>query len=83
MTTKYERLTTKLGMTQQGAARFFGISMRQSRRYVSGEEPNVPDAIMMLLSLMVERKIEPDLVRQIAKLPAVVVGDARMKAEVD
>lgn len=85
MKTRYQKLVDALDMTQQGAARFLGISPRHSRRYYSGEvlDEEVPEVILMLLALMVKKNIKPDLVRRIADLPAVVVGDARVKADAE
>jgi hypothetical protein len=65
-------------MTQMGAARFFGVDGRQSRRWASGQW-DAPLPVIMVLALMVRFRIEPDNVRKIANLPPVKVGDMRFK----
>lgn len=47
-----------LGMTQVGAGRFFGVSPRTARRFVSGETKISP-AIVMLLRGMLDRDEVP------------------------
>jgi hypothetical protein len=79
-TTKYQTLIDKLGMTQSGAARFLNVAGKSSRRWASGDIPDVPAANMMLLALMAHLKIAPDKVRKLAGLPPVNVGDMRYSA---
>jgi hypothetical protein len=75
--TEYRDLLEKLGMTQQGAARFFGVSGRSSRRFASGDD--IPPAIELLLRVMVAKKLTPEAVYKIAglKLPETGFSDPR------
>ena len=52
----YERALVELGLNQSSAARFLGISGRQSRRYVAGDA-NVPPPIALLLRALIAHGI--------------------------
>lgn len=55
---QYRKALDDLGMSQQGAAEFFGIALRTSQGYALDEYP-VPEAIAKLLRLMVRLKLDP------------------------
>lgn len=55
---QYRAALAALGLSQAGAATFFGISLRTSQGYALGEYP-VPEAITKLLRLMIRLKIVP------------------------
>jgi len=57
---EYAALIAKLGLSQQGAARFLRIGTRTSRRWIAGEA-RIPYHVGLLLDLMVQHKIEPDI----------------------
>ncbi len=65
---RYETLLDKLDMTQVGAARFFDVGERTSRRWASGEI-EVPLAVIMLLELLVKTGTSPHDVRELAGVP--------------
>lgn len=50
---QYNAALAKLGLTPYAAARVLGISLRQSHRYASGEQP-VKDTIAKLLACYLE-----------------------------
>ena len=56
---EYRAAIKKLGLSQNGAARFFGVHSRTSQRWAYGELP-VPQAVEMLLILMLVFKISPE-----------------------
>lgn len=56
---RYSRLLDRIGLSQRGAARFFGINERTSRAYASGESP-VDPRTAMLLEIMARYKIAPE-----------------------
>jgi hypothetical protein len=57
--TQYAAAIERLGLTQVGAARFFGVGDRTSRRWISGEY-EVPPAIAYCLILMIKHNVAPD-----------------------
>ena len=61
---QYRRALARLGLTQNGAARLFGIDDRTSRRYVSGDSA-VPTAIVILLRLLLAGKLSTDDVARV------------------
>ena len=50
-----------LDFNQRTAAEFFGVNERQIRRWTIGEAP-VPDAVRLLLGLMLAKKLTPSKV---------------------
>ena len=50
-----------VGMSQVGAARFFGVDASTSRRWIS-DKLVVPRAVSMLLAVMIRYKLTPDAV---------------------
>lgn len=61
--TQYRKTIAVLGMSQGAAAAFLGVSLRTSQGYALGEYP-VPEAVSILLRLMVRRGISPDEAKQ-------------------
>lgn len=59
---QYRAAIEKLGLSQQGAARFLCVGERTSRRWALGEA-RVPESVAMLLRLMIRLKIKPEDVR--------------------
>jgi len=59
---QYRKAIEALGMSQQAAADFLGVSLRTSQGYALDEYP-VPEAIAKLLRLMVRLKLKPDEVQ--------------------
>ena len=57
--TQYRAAIKKLGLTQNGAARFLGVHSRTSQRWALGELP-VPLAVEMLFGVMLALKIGPE-----------------------
>jgi len=55
---QYRGLIASLGMTQEGAGRFLGVSHRQARRYISGEA-EVPPGFVLLLRILDAYEITP------------------------
>lgn len=55
--TQYRAALDRLGLTQAGAAKFLGISIRSAHGYANGEP--IPEAIAKLLRLMVRLKLMP------------------------
>jgi DNA-binding transcriptional regulator YiaG len=51
------------GLTQPGAAKFFGVDERTARRWASTHD--VPDAVAMVFALMRRFNLTPSQVRQI------------------
>ena len=58
---QYATAIAKLGLSQRGAARFLGVGERTSRRWIAGEAP-VPQAVAMLLRLMIRIHLSPEAV---------------------
>ena len=54
----YRKATAQLGLSQAGAARFFSVNERSSRRWASGEH-KVPRFIEILLELMLKFDVKP------------------------
>ncbi len=48
-----------LGMSQAGAAQFFKVDDQTSRRWALGE-CEIPEAVVMLLRLMIRLKLKPE-----------------------
>lgn len=59
---QYKNHIKKLGLSQERAGAFFGVSPRTSQGYALGEYP-VPEAIAKLLRLMVKLGLRPEDVR--------------------
>jgi DNA-binding transcriptional regulator YiaG len=59
---QYRAAIEKLGLSQQGAARFLGVGERTSRRWAL-DEVRVPESVAMLLRLMIRLKLKPEDVR--------------------
>ena len=59
---QYRKALEALGMSQQAAANFFGVSLRTSQGYALGEYP-VPEAVAKLLRLMIRLDLKPEDVR--------------------
>lgn len=57
---EYRRVLEHLDLTQQAAADFLDISLRQSQAYALGEYP-VPKDRAMLLRAMVEYRLKPGM----------------------
>lgn len=53
---QYRAAIEKLGLTQNGAAAFLGVSERTGRRFALGEVA-VPSSVAMLLRLMIRLKL--------------------------
>jgi len=62
---EYFNAITDIGMTQVGAARFFGIDGRTSRKWVAGTN-TVPLAVAMLLRVMLRYSLSPTDVQNIS-----------------
>jgi len=76
---RYAWLIDRLGLNQSSAARFLGISDRQSRRFIAGDI-RVDPAIAMLLELMVRRAVPPDeALRSIGKTDGQLSRQVRMR----
>jgi hypothetical protein len=59
MTAKeYNATLKKLGLTAYGAARYLGVSRRQSLRYASGEQP-ISRTIELLLRMYLAHGLPP------------------------
>ena len=55
---QYKAAIKQLGLSQVAAARWLGISPRQSQSYAIGEYP-VPEPVAKLLRLMIAEHIDP------------------------
>ena len=55
---QYKSAVERLGMTQVGSARFFGVADTTSRRWISGKMI-IPPAVSMLLAVMLEYQLTP------------------------
>lgn len=55
---QYRNHIAALGLSQQGAADFLGVSLRTSHGWANGDP--IPEAVAKLLRLMVRLKLEPD-----------------------
>jgi len=56
--TQYREAIARLGLSQVAAGAFLGVAPRTSRAWALGERP-VPQAVAMLLRLMVTNGIAP------------------------
>lgn len=56
---EYCKALDRVGLTQVGAARFFCVNERTSRRWASGEQP-VPRVVEIALWLMMKFKVKWD-----------------------
>jgi hypothetical protein len=56
---EYRSAIEAVGMTQQRAGKLFGIHERTSRRYALGEQ-EPPEAITLLLRVMIKYKLRPE-----------------------
>lgn len=54
--TEYRTAIARLGLSQVGAARLFGVDPRTSRRWALGEQP-IPRAVAMCLRMMVSHDV--------------------------
>ncbi len=55
---QYRAAIANLGLSQVGAARFFEVGDRTSRRWISGEYP-IPPAVDYCLRLMIKHNVKP------------------------
>ena len=53
---EYRKALSKLGLSQEGAARYLGIGKRTSQAYALEELP-VPDGVAVILRLLVSGKV--------------------------
>jgi len=56
---QYRAALKKLGLTQLAAGDLFRVGPRTSRRWAL-DEARVPDAVAMLLALMLKKRIKPE-----------------------
>lgn len=61
---EYRDAIERLGLSQVGASRLFGIDPRTSRRWALGELP-VPRAVVLCLRLMLANGVSADEARRI------------------
>jgi hypothetical protein len=54
----YRLAVEHLGMSLGGSARFFGVTDKTARNWISEKHP-IPVAVSMLLCVMVEHKLSP------------------------
>lgn len=54
---EYKQAIAALGMTQETAAEFLGVSLRTSAGYAAGG--SIPEGVAKLLRLMVRKKLKP------------------------
>lgn len=57
--TQFRTAIDKLGLSQERAGLWLGVSARQGRRYALGEAP-IPEGFAKLLRLMVRLKLNPE-----------------------
>lgn len=62
---EYLKSVERLGMTQVGSAKFFGVDDKTAYNWATGKHP-VPDAVSMLLCLMEICELTPDDVLELA-----------------
>lgn len=55
---QFKRIVKELGMSQGGAGRYIGVSVRTLRRMVKGQS-EVPTSVALLLRSLVAHKEEP------------------------
>jgi DNA-binding XRE family transcriptional regulator len=58
---QYRTALERLGLTQDSAAEFLGVSLRTSHGYANGSP--IPKPTAMLLRLMTQRSIKPEEIR--------------------
>jgi hypothetical protein len=75
---QYRAAIKALGLSQSRAARFLCIALSTSQRYAQGKTP-VPQAIAMLLSVMLHLQIKPATAREIGGLRCDDLRDRRTK----
>lgn len=59
---QYADAIARLGLSQRAAGAFLKIGERQSRRYIAGDA-RIPEAVAMLLRLIIRLDIKPEDVR--------------------
>jgi hypothetical protein len=59
--TQYRTALERLGLTQETAAEFLGVSLRTSHGYANGS--SIPEATAKLLRLMVKLDLKPEDVK--------------------
>lgn len=64
---RLRRVAERLGMSLEGLANFLGIGRRTIYDWV--EQDRVPDAVAMLLEVMVKHKFSPAYVQRLAEIP--------------
>lgn len=64
--TQYQFSLKRLGLTQVGAARLFGVDPRTSRRWVAGDLV-IPPAVALALRLMVAHGVPLDEAERLAR----------------
>ena len=72
-----DRALAKLGMTQSGAARYFGLGARTMRSYIAGDLP-VPVMLVLALTALIVSRIEPAELRRRAGLEPVDFSPGRL-----
>jgi len=71
---EYREHIEKLGLSQNAASRFLGVSERSSRRYAQLDDKGrpinipIPSAIEMLLRIMVKHKISVEAACKLADI---------------
>ena len=55
---EYRAALHQIGMSQVGAARFFGVAPSTSRRWIAGQLV-IPPAVAMLLCVMIAKRLSP------------------------
>jgi hypothetical protein len=66
---RYAWLIERLGLNQSSAARFLGISLRQSQRIAAGERRIEPAPAMLLETMVAQRLAPDDVLRMIGGKP--------------
>ena len=61
---QYQKAIDALGLSQVGASRFFGVSVKTSPRWARGESPVHP-AVAKLLRVMIKYKLTPSDVEKL------------------
>lgn len=56
---QFSHAIKKLGLNQEEAGKFLGLSARQGQRFANDERA-VPRAVAMLLRLMIKYKLKPE-----------------------
>ena len=63
---EFQKFIKQLGLTQVAAASFFGVNETTARRWATGRRP-IPDAVSMLLHVMVGKGLGPNEVMSLTK----------------